>query len=168
MPGYLAAVSTPVDARAAGDARRGLVGVALAGLHWAPETCMRVMMACLPVMALHTLSVSMVSYQLIRQSARHNQMLDDLRRMDALTGLFGRGHWQEQAEAALRRHHNSNESACRLMLGIDYFKGINDEYGHTVGDEVVARAGPRGAQTIRGHHPSSWLNAFRHGVAKQL
>lgn len=125
----------------------GLVGVALAGLHWAPETSMRVMMACLPVMALHTLSVSMVSYQLIRQSARHNQMLDELRRVDALTGLFGRGHWQEQAEAALRRHHTSNEPACMLMLDIDYFKGINDEYGHTVGDEVIRAL----AHVVRGN-----------------
>lgn len=125
----------------------GLAGAALAGLHWAPETSMRVMVACLPVMALHTLSVSMVSYQLIRQSARHNQMLDELRRVDALTGLFGRGHWQEQAEAALRRHHASNEPACMLMLDIDHFKEINDAHGHTVGDEVIRAL----AHVVRGH-----------------
>ena len=125
----------------------GLAGAALAGLHWAPETSMRVMVACLPVMALHTLSVSMVSYQLIRQSARHNQMLDELRRVDALTGLFGRGHWQEQAEAALRRHHASNEPACMLMLDIDHFKSINDLHGHTVGDEVIRAL----AHVVRGH-----------------
>jgi len=125
----------------------GLAGAALAGLHWAPETSMRVMVACLPVMALHTLSVSMVSYQLIRQSARHNQMLDELRRVDALTGLFGRGHWQEQAEAALRRHHASNEPACMLMLDIDHFKEINDAHGHTVGDEVIRAL----AHVVRGN-----------------
>lgn len=125
----------------------GLAGAALADLHWAPETSMRVMVACLPVMALHTLSVSMVSYQLIRQSARHNQMLDELRRVDALTGLFGRGHWQEQAEAALRRHHASNEPACMLMLDIDHFKEINDAHGHTVGDEVIRAL----AHVVRGN-----------------
>lgn len=125
----------------------GLAGAALAGLHWAPETSMRVMVACLPVMALHTLSVSIVSYQLIRQSARHNQMLDELRRVDALTGLFGRGHWQEQAEAALRRHHASNEPACMLMLDIDHFKEINDAHGHTVGDEVIRAL----AHVVRGN-----------------
>eukprot|EP01037_Dinobryon_pediforme_P009150 gene9150-9232_t len=89
----------------------GVASTAVMGLHWAPETSMRVMVACLPVMSLHTLSVSVVSYQLIRQSARQNQMLDELRRVDALTGLFGRGHWQEQAEAALRRHHTTDEPA---------------------------------------------------------
>lgn len=128
----------------------GLAGVALAGLHWAPETSMRVMVACLPVMALHTLSVSMVSYQLIRQSARHNQMLDELRRVDALTGLFGRGHWQEQAEAALRRHHASNEPACMLMLDIDHFKEINDTHGHQVGDMVLKELAGLVQTSLRG------------------
>ena len=115
----------------------GLVGVALAGLHWEPDTSMGVIVACLPVMVLHTLSVSAVSYELIRKTAHQNQLLDGLRRVDALTGLFERGHWQEQAEAALRRHHTSDEPACLLMLDIDHFKEINDQHGHTVGDEVI-------------------------------
>ena len=115
----------------------GLVGTLLAGLHWAPDTSMRVIVACLPVMALHTISVSVVSYQLIRKTAHQNQLLVELRRVDALTGLFVRGHWQEQAEAALRRHHTTNEPACMLMMDIDHFKQINDQHGHTVGDEVL-------------------------------
>ena len=115
----------------------GLVGTLLAGLHWAPDTSMRVIVACLPVMALHTISVSVVSYQLIRKTAHQNQLLVELRRVDALTGLFVRGHWQEQAEAALRRHHTTNEPACMLMMDIDHFKQINDQHGHTVGDEVI-------------------------------
>ena len=115
----------------------GLVGTLLAGLHWAPDTSMRVIVACLPVMALHTISVSVVSYQLIRKTAHQNQLLVELRRVDALTGLFVRGHWQEQAEAALRRHHNTNQPACMLMMAIDHFKQINDQHGHTVGDEVI-------------------------------
>ena len=122
-------------------------GAALAGLHWAPDTSMQVIMACLPVMALHTLSVSIVSYQLIRKTAQQNQLLDELRRVDALTGLFGRGHWQEQAEAALRRHHTTDEPACMLMLDIDHFKEINDEHGHTVGDEVIRAL----AHVVRGN-----------------
>ena len=125
----------------------GLVGVGLAGFHWSPDTSMRVIVACLPVMVLHTLSVSVVSYQLIRKTAQQNQQLDELRRVDALTGLFGRGHWQEQAEAALRRHHTTDEPACMLMLDFDHFKEINDEHGHTVGDEVIRAL----AHVVRGN-----------------
>ena len=115
----------------------GVAGTVFAGFHWAPDTSMRVIMACLPVMTLHTLSVSIVSYRLIRKTGQQNQLLEELRRVDALTGLFGRGHWQEQAEAALRRHHTLGEPACMLMLDIDHFKAINDTHGHTVGDEVI-------------------------------
>ena len=71
----------------------------------------------------------------------------ELRRVAALTGLFGRGHWQEQAEAALRSHHTTDEPACMLMLDIDHFKEINDAYGHTVGDEVIRAL----AHVVRGN-----------------
>ena len=106
---------------------------------------MLVVVACLPVMVLHTLSVSMVSYQLIRKTAQQNELLDELRRMDSLTGLFRRDHWDEQAEAALRRHTEAGEPACMLMMDIDHFKGINDTHGHTVGDEALRALGHDGA-----------------------
>ena len=76
---------------------------------------MPVILACLPVMVLHTLSVSLVSYRLIRRVSRQNQLLDELRRIDALTGLYDRGHWQEQAEATLRRHHATDRYEDRAL-----------------------------------------------------
>lgn len=120
-----------------GMAVAAVAGAAFNGFQWAPETSMPVILACLPVMVLHTLSVSLVSYRLIRRVSRQNQLLDELRRIDALTGLYDRGHWQEQAEATLRRHHATDEPACLVMLDIDHFKQINDQHGHTVGDEVL-------------------------------
>lgn len=120
-----------------GMAGAAVAGAAFNGFQWAPETSMPVILACLPVMVLHTLSVSLVSYRLIRKVSRQNQLLDELRRIDALTGLYDRGHWQEQAEATLRRHHATDEPACLVMLDIDHFKQINDQHGHTVGDEVL-------------------------------
>ena len=120
-----------------GMAGAAVAGAAFNGFQWAPETSMPVILACLPVMVLHTLSVNLVSYRLIRRVSRQNQLLDELRRIDALTGLYDRGHWQEQAEATLRRHHATDEPACLVMLDIDPFKQINDQHGHTVGDEVL-------------------------------
>jgi len=120
-----------------GMAGAAVISTAFTGFHWSPHTSMPVLIACLPVLVLHTLSVSVVSYRLIRKVSRQNQLLDELRRIDALTGLYGRGHWQEQAEATLRRHHATDEPACLVMLDIDHFKQINDQHGHTVGDEVL-------------------------------
>jgi len=109
----------------------------VSGAHWAPDTSMLVVTACLPVMVLHTLSVSMASYRLIRKTSLQNRLLDELSRVDSLTGLYTRGHWQQQADAALRRQHATGEPACLLMLDIDRFKNINDEHGHAAGDEVI-------------------------------
>ena len=120
-----------------GMAGAAVAGAAFNGFQWAPATSMLVILACLPVIVLHTLSVSVVSYRLIRKVSRQNQLLDELRRIDALTGLYDRGHWQEQAEATLHRHHATDEPACLVMLDIDHFKQINDQHGHTVGDEVL-------------------------------
>lgn len=125
----------------------GTASAVLTGMHWSPESPMPTILACLPVMALHTISVSMVSYRLIRKVSHQNLLLEELRRVDTLTGLYGRGHWQEQAEAALRRHHASREPACMLMMDIDSFKLINDQHGHTVGDEVIRAV----AHVVRGN-----------------
>lgn len=125
----------------------GAASALLTGVHWSPESPLPIILACLPVMAMHTISVSVVSYRLIRKVSHQNLLLDELRRVDTLTGLYGRGHWQEQAEAALRRHHASREPACMLMMDIDSFKQINDQHGHSVGDEVIRAV----AHVVRGH-----------------
>ncbi len=66
-----------------------------------------------------------------------NQALEVLSRTDRLTGLFNRGHFEEQLEKEYRRCHRSGASASLLMLDIDYFKPVNDTYGHQAGDAVL-------------------------------
>ena len=157
-----------------GMAGAAVAGAAFNGFQWAPETSMPVILACLPVMVLHTLSVSLVSYRLIRRVSRQNQLLDELRRIDALTGLYDRGHWQEQAEATLRRHHATDEPACLVMLDIDHFKQINDQHGHTVGDEVLRATdcagrygGDEFAIVLRGMHLDG-ATAVAHRIREQV
>lgn len=101
------------------------------------ESSMRVVIACLPMLVIHTLSVSVSSHRLIRKVSRQNKLLDELGRVDPLTGLYGRTHWEQQARDALRRLAATGEPACLLMLDIDGFKQINDGRGHTVGDDVI-------------------------------
>lgn len=109
------------------------------------ESSLRVVLFTLPVLILHTLAVSVASYRLIRTVSQQNRQLEMLRRMDAHSGLYARGHWQEQADTLLQRHHASGEPACMLMIDIDHFKRINDTHGHTAGDEVIGAV----AQAIR-------------------
>jgi diguanylate cyclase len=124
---------------------RSLPGMALAILFcgwitdfaFEPETSMAVIFACLPIMVLHTLGVSLASYRLIRKVQHQNYQLDALSRIDALTGLDNRHHWQEWARTLLQQHHAEGRPATMLMVDVDSFKHINDQHGHILGDDVL-------------------------------
>lgn len=61
---------------------------------------------------------------------------------DALTGVANRRYFMVQAETELARVQRFGETAAVMMLDLDFFKKINDTYGHAVGDAVlVAFAG---------------------------
>ncbi|GAA4717301.1 diguanylate cyclase domain-containing protein [Brevibacillus fulvus] len=82
-------------------------------------------------------------YQLLDLMGQHaslaitNALLhNEMKRMvitDALTGLFTRRYLDEQVQQLLNR----DQSGALLLIDIDYFKIINDTYGHQVGDEVL-------------------------------
>ena len=56
---------------------------------------------------------------------------------DPLTGLANRRHFRSVLEREIDRVARSGEAALLLMLDIDHFKRINDEYGHAAGDLVL-------------------------------
>lgn len=57
---------------------------------------------------------------------------------DRLTGLLGRWGWDDQAPATYRRAQRRWEQVALLMVDLDRFKKINDEYGHPAGDVVLS------------------------------
>ncbi len=56
---------------------------------------------------------------------------------DALTGLYNRKFLEEYIDKATKQATRSNVSYGILMLDIDYFKMVNDTYGHDVGDLII-------------------------------
>jgi diguanylate cyclase (GGDEF)-like protein/PAS domain S-box-containing protein len=58
---------------------------------------------------------------------------------DYLTGLANRRYFIEQAELELSRSNRYESELSLIMLDIDFFKKINDTYGHNIGDLVLQR-----------------------------
>jgi diguanylate cyclase (GGDEF)-like protein/PAS domain S-box-containing protein len=66
-----------------------------------------------------------------------NEKLIALSSIDALTGLFNRRFLFERLEYEMKRTHRSQKPLSVILMDIDYFKQVNDQYGHLVGDQVL-------------------------------
>lgn len=115
----------------------GIAAGLATGFELQPVTSMAVMIACLPMLLIHSIAVSQASYRLVRKVKRQNRQLDELSRRDTLTGLDSRRHWQERASALLEQCAATGDPATLLMIDIDHFKAINDRHGHAAGDDVL-------------------------------
>jgi diguanylate cyclase (GGDEF)-like protein len=56
---------------------------------------------------------------------------------DYLTGLKTRGYFEQQLELEIKRSERKKTQFSLLMIDIDFFKQLNDRYGHHVGDQVL-------------------------------
>jgi len=78
--------------------------------------------------------------------------------LDPLTGLHSRRGMQEALEREMNRFRRAGQGFCLALCDIDKFKGINDTYGHDVGDRVLAATAAVISRGIR-----SFDEAFRMG-----
>jgi len=66
-----------------------------------------------------------------------NKKLEQVSQTDSLTQLANRGHWEGTLRQEFLRVKRSGGCSTLLMFDIDHFKKINDEYGHSCGDESL-------------------------------
>lgn len=69
---------------------------------------------------------------------------------DALTGLHNRHYLESHLKTLYEDAKKTGKSLSVLMTDIDYFKSVNDTYGHGVGDEVLKEFARRLRANIRG------------------
>lgn len=74
-----------------------------------------------------------------RRAERRQERLTRENEQDPLTGLKNRRFLTKRLQQNGRSEFNRRAPGSILMIDIDHFKGINDRYGHVVGDEVLRR-----------------------------
>jgi diguanylate cyclase (GGDEF)-like protein len=85
-----------------------------------------------------------VSWAFVGMTMKIHQLEEEMRRLatqDSLTGLLNRHGFMERAEYFVKIAERGDLEFSVLFIDLDYFKEINDQYGHAVGDRVLASFG---------------------------
>lgn len=79
----------------------------------------------------------------MRESLKHQSICDPL------TGLFNRRYMEEALNREIRRAEQNSYSVGMIMLDVDYFKRVNDTFGHEAGDLLLKDLGKFLQKSIR-------------------
>lgn len=148
LPSVLLAVMLTMDKVIIGGPRYGaktfgamaatcLASSAAWGFAFEPSTSQRVVLACLPFLAVYPMAIGFATHSISRKAQQQKDLLEKMARFDAATGLMNRQQWLYAAAVELERFRRTGRPAVLILIDIDNFKGVNDNRGHTTGDSVV-------------------------------
>ena len=84
-----------------------------------------------------------IRYQELKEVATSinsmSERINRLIRQDDLTGALARGYGFDLFARELQEAYQADEGYALLMIDIDWFKKVNDTFGHSVGDEMLVR-----------------------------
>ncbi len=96
----------------------------------------------------------MLTYSDVTDIVRHAEELERLATTDGMTGIYNRRHFMMLADREWNRSRRYGRPLSFLMIDIDFFKSINDCFGHEVGDQMIvhfvtlARASKRDSDVL--------------------
>ena len=129
------------------------------GMHFQtePDTVFRLLSSLHKAFALDSILTVETYYQATTQrlesilsqltDAQHN--LQELSRLDGLTGLSNRKFVMESIEMELFRSLRFGHQFSLVLIDIDHFKSVNDRFGHAHGDDVLRVCAQLIRETVR-------------------
>jgi diguanylate cyclase (GGDEF)-like protein/PAS domain S-box-containing protein len=85
-----------------------------------------------------------------RQQAKLLAHAEETARIDALTALPNRRHWDEELGRELARARRHGNALCVALLDLDHFKAFNDSHGHREGDRLLRNCAAAWRMALRG------------------
>ncbi|MDR2259742.1 MAG: diguanylate cyclase [Azoarcus sp.] len=92
---------------------------------------------------------AVVVFHDISEQYERQEALLRLATTDPLTGASNRRHFLDQLDAEMARQRRHGGSTALLMADLDYFKRVNDHYGHAAGDAALCHFVRIARQTVR-------------------
>ena len=77
--------------------------------------------------------------------------LKRLTKEDSLTGLYNSRHFFDQLDKEIKRSDRYLHPISLMFIDIDNFKGINDTYGHMIGDKILSLIAKKIKVSLRSH-----------------
>src|SRR5580692_11727635 len=112
------------------------------------ETCVGILVTIACALSTLLLAVALPPVVLLQRSLLHSQLKAQAR-TDAKTGVLNAGAWQGEATLAVDRARRRHECLAVLLADVDYFKRVNDTYGHLTGDAVLRTLAAEMRQQVR-------------------
>ncbi|GHE83082.1 GGDEF domain-containing protein [Thalassotalea profundi] len=84
-----------------------------------------------------TLMLTMSAFVYSNHSLKQFRLLETLNTIDDLTGAFNRRALKTDIDEIIASSERRGDSPLLAILDLDYFKKVNDEFGHAVGDKVL-------------------------------
>jgi diguanylate cyclase (GGDEF)-like protein len=79
----------------------------------------------------------MLTYSDVTDIVRHAEEFERLATTDGMTGIYNRRHFMTLADQEWNRSLRYGRALSFLMIDVDFFKSINDRFGHEVGDQMI-------------------------------
>jgi len=83
------------------------------------------------------------------QNAHYFEKAQQLAYIDGLTGIYNRRYFEMQIATEIERASRYDGRLAIIMIDIDHFKRLNDEFGHLLGDEVLRQVSDVFGQQLR-------------------
>ena len=96
---------------------------------------------------LFTIAVAFILLAMAKERTEYRHKTDSL--IDPLTGIANRRAFLQDAEAQLKRQATEPRPMAVMLLDLDNFKGINDRFGHAIGDRVLQMFAEVGSGCMR-------------------